>query len=133
MTLRPAIAGTDRQELLRRIAQEEPVAPRRLDPAIPRELETIVLKAMAKEPAARYATSRELADDLRRFLEDKPIRAQRLLREHRGARKRGCMPYPFVALSNRPGNFACHAKCGLDRGGTRGNRCNRREVALVYD
>jgi WD40 repeat protein/serine/threonine protein kinase len=77
LTLRPAIVGTDRQELLRRLAQEEPIAPRRHDPAIPRELETILLKAMAKEQATRYATSRELADDLRRFLEDKPIRAQR--------------------------------------------------------
>ena len=77
LTLRPAIVGTDRQELLRRLAQEEPIAPRRHDPAIPRELETILLKAMAKEQATRYATARELADDLRRFLEDKPIRAQR--------------------------------------------------------
>ncbi len=55
-TLRPAVAGTDRQELLRRIAQEEPIAPRRLDLAIPRELETILLKAMAKEQTTRYAT-----------------------------------------------------------------------------
>ncbi len=77
LTLRRAIVGTDRQELLLRLVQEEPIAPRRHDPAIPRELETILLKAMAKEQATRYATSRELADDLRRFLEDKPIRAQR--------------------------------------------------------
>ena len=77
LTLRPAVEGTDRQELLRRIAQEEPIAPRRIDPAIPRELETIFLKAMAKEPGNRYATARDLADDLRRFLEDKPIRARR--------------------------------------------------------
>jgi serine/threonine protein kinase len=76
-TLRPAVAGTDRQELLRRIAQEEPIAPRRIDPAIPRELETIFLKAIAKEPRDRYATARDLADDLRRFLEDRPIRARR--------------------------------------------------------
>ena len=77
LTLRPAVAGTDRQELLRRIAQEEPIAPRRIDPAIPRELETIFLKAMAKEPVNRYATARDLADDLRRFLADRPIRARR--------------------------------------------------------
>jgi len=53
------------------------VAPRRIDPGIPRELETILINAMAKEPASRYATARDLADDLRHFLEDKPIRAQR--------------------------------------------------------
>ena len=52
LTLRPAIEGSDRQELLRKIAQEEPTPPRKHNPAIPRELETILLKAMAKEPQA---------------------------------------------------------------------------------
>ena len=51
LTLEPAFAGRDRQEILRQIAFEEPRPPRRLDPAIPRDLETIVLKAMAKDPA----------------------------------------------------------------------------------
>jgi hypothetical protein len=77
LTLRHAFPGEDRQELLRQIAFEEPPAPRRLNKAIPVELETIVLKAIAKNPAARYATAQELADDLRRFLEDKPIKARR--------------------------------------------------------
>ena len=77
LTLRPAIEGDDRQELLRRIAEVEPVPPRRLDPAVPRDLETILLKAMAKDAADRYATAREMTDDLRRFLEDQPIRARR--------------------------------------------------------
>jgi tetratricopeptide (TPR) repeat protein len=77
LTLRPAFAGKDRQELLRQIAFEEPAPPRRLDRAIPAELETIVLKALEKGPADRYATAQELADDLRRFLEDRPIRARR--------------------------------------------------------
>jgi eukaryotic-like serine/threonine-protein kinase len=77
LTLTPAFPGDDRQQLLRQIADEEPVSPRRLNPAIPRELETIVLKAMAKEPGSRYATPRELADDLRCFLESKPKRARR--------------------------------------------------------
>ena len=77
LTARPAFDGHDRQELLRRIADEDPTPPRQLDPAIPRDLETIVLKAMAKEPEGRYATAQELADDLRRFLADEPIRARR--------------------------------------------------------
>src|SRR5262249_22092319 len=51
--------------------------PRRLNRAIPVELETIVLKAMAKNPAERYTTAQELADDLNGFLEGKPIRARR--------------------------------------------------------
>jgi serine/threonine protein kinase len=77
LTLRPAFDGRDRQELLRQIGLEEPTAPRRFNPSLPRDLETIVLKAMAKEPDDRYSTAEELANDLRRFLEDKPIRARR--------------------------------------------------------
>ena len=77
LTLEPAFAGTDRQELLRQIAFEEPKPPRRINRAIPAELETIVLKAMEKNPADRYATAKELADDLRRFLADEPILARR--------------------------------------------------------
>ena len=77
LTLKPVFDGHDRRELLRQIAQDEPVAPARLDPAIPRDLETIVLKAMDKDPERRYATAQELADDLGRFLEDKPVLARR--------------------------------------------------------
>jgi serine/threonine protein kinase len=77
LTLEPAFRGHDRQAVLRQIAFEEPRSPRGLNPMIPAELETIVLKAMAKEPEDRYATAQELADDLRCFLEDKPIRAKR--------------------------------------------------------
>lgn len=77
LTLRPAVDGKDRQEILQRIAFEEPAAPRSLNRAIPAELETIVLKAMAKELAERYATAKELADDLRRWLFDQPIQARR--------------------------------------------------------
>jgi WD40 repeat protein/serine/threonine protein kinase len=77
LTLKPAFPGRDRQELLRQIAFEEPKQPQKLNRAIPSELETIVLKAIAKNPAERYGTARDLADDLRRFLEDKPIRARR--------------------------------------------------------
>jgi serine/threonine protein kinase len=77
LTLRPAFGGTDRHELLRQVAFEEPVPPRRIDRAIPAELETIVLKALEKNPADRYATAQELADDLRRYLTNEPIRARR--------------------------------------------------------
>jgi tetratricopeptide (TPR) repeat protein len=77
LTLQPAFDGSDRQELLRQIAFEEPRPPRRLNKAIPAELETIVLKAMEKSPAERYATAQELAEDLERFLRDEPIRARR--------------------------------------------------------
>jgi tetratricopeptide (TPR) repeat protein len=91
LTLQPAFAGSDRQELLRQIAFEEPKRPRRINKSIPAELQTIVLKAMEKNPADRYATAKELADDLRRYLEDKPIRARRpslALRVRKWARRR---------------------------------------------
>src|SRR5262249_28052242 len=77
LTLEPVFGGTDRQELLRQIAFEEPRQPHRVNKAIPAELETIVLKALEKNPADRYATPQELADDLQRFVEDRPIQAQR--------------------------------------------------------
>jgi WD40 repeat protein/serine/threonine protein kinase len=76
LTLQPVFAGKDRQELLRQIAFEEPRRLRRLNRAIPAELETIVLKALEKSPRDRYATARELAEDLRRFLENRPIVAR---------------------------------------------------------
>jgi serine/threonine protein kinase len=74
---RPAVEGQDRQEILRKIAFEEPAPPRTSNNAIPADLETIVLKALAKEPAERYGTAQELADDLRCWLGDRPIRARR--------------------------------------------------------
>jgi serine/threonine protein kinase/tetratricopeptide (TPR) repeat protein len=77
LTLRPAYDGRDRQELLHQLTFEEPLPLRRLKAAVPRELETIVQKAMAKEPDDRYATAQELADDLQRFLDHKPILAKK--------------------------------------------------------
>jgi serine/threonine protein kinase/Tfp pilus assembly protein PilF len=86
LALHPAFAGRDRAEVLRRVVADEPVAPRRLNAAVPRELETVILKAMAKAPEDRYATAQELADDLQRFLDDRPIRARRPTWAQRGGR-----------------------------------------------
>jgi tetratricopeptide (TPR) repeat protein len=77
LTLQPAFAADDRQELLRQIASEDPVRPRRLERGIPSELEIIVLKALEKRPQDRYITAQELADDLQRWLRHEPIRARR--------------------------------------------------------
>jgi tetratricopeptide (TPR) repeat protein len=76
LTLKAAFPETDRRELLRQIADEDPRKPRSLNRSIPTELETIVLKAMEKEPAGRYPTAQDLADDLQRFLDHKPIAAR---------------------------------------------------------
>jgi eukaryotic-like serine/threonine-protein kinase len=77
LTLRPAVEGKDRQEVLNRIVQEEPATPRKLNRGIPVDLETIVLKAISKEPTNRYTTAKALAEDLRRYLADEPIQARR--------------------------------------------------------
>jgi serine/threonine protein kinase len=67
-----------RQLILHQVLHEDPRAPRRLNDKIPRDLETVCLRAMAKEPARRYATARDLADDLRRYLKGEPVRARRV-------------------------------------------------------
>jgi serine/threonine protein kinase/WD40 repeat protein/tetratricopeptide (TPR) repeat protein len=77
LTLRPAFEGDNRHRLIKRMLHEPPVSPRRLDPGIPRDLETVVLKCLARDPAERYAGAEALAEDLRRFLADRPIKARR--------------------------------------------------------
>ena len=77
LTLQPAFPGDDRRRLLRDLSEADPQPPRQLNRSIPIDLETIVAKATSKEPTARYATAQELADDLERFLDEKPIHAQR--------------------------------------------------------
>jgi tRNA A-37 threonylcarbamoyl transferase component Bud32 len=77
LTLRPPFDGRDRHALLQQIADDAPVAPRSIDPAIPTTLETVVLKGLRKDPADRYATAGELAADLGRFLARQPVLARR--------------------------------------------------------
>jgi len=72
--------------LLRQITLEDPRPLRRINKAIPVELETIVLKAMEKNAADRNATAQEMADDLRRFLDDRPIQARRPTLRHKFAK-----------------------------------------------
>jgi serine/threonine protein kinase len=76
-TGQPVVRAHDRASILKELAEQEPVAPSRLATKIPRDLETILLKSLAKEPSDRYATAQQLADDLTRFLEDKPLSARR--------------------------------------------------------
>ncbi len=97
LTLRPAFDESDRARLVHRIAREEPPRPRKLDPGIPRDLETVVLKAADKDPGRRYQSAEELADDLRRFLADQPVRARRTSPAERAWR--WCRRNPAVAAS----------------------------------
>jgi hypothetical protein len=77
LTLRPALEDNSRSSVIGKITHSEPPRPRKLNPAIPPDLETIVLKAIAREPRDRYSTAGELARDLECFLEDRPIQARR--------------------------------------------------------
>ncbi len=77
LTLNAPFGELSPSELLRHVNEEQPIRPRKLAPTLPRDLETIVLKAIAREPAHRYPSAGALAADLNRFLEDRPILARR--------------------------------------------------------
>ena len=76
LTLRPAFGEHDQARLIDQITHEPPKPPRQYDRRIPRDLETLVQKALAKDPKDRFATAGELAGELRRYLESRPIRSR---------------------------------------------------------
>ncbi len=100
-TLRSGFESPDRLELVEQIKTEEPPRPRSLDGRIPRDLETIVLKAIEKDPKARYHSAEAMGEDLRRFLADEPIVARPVLFWERGlkwARRRPGLAASFVLV-----------------------------------
>jgi WD40 repeat protein/tetratricopeptide (TPR) repeat protein len=86
LALRPAFDENDRNKLLKQVMAAEPPRLRKLDPGIPRDLATIVHKAIDRDPARRYTSAGALADDLGRFLRDEPIHARQTSGAERLAR-----------------------------------------------
>jgi serine/threonine-protein kinase len=86
LTLRQPHGAVSRPELLRAVLEDEPPAVRKVNPTVPAELEVIAHKAMAKAPADRYASAAALGEDLRRWLEDRPIAARPLPLRHKALR-----------------------------------------------
>ena len=91
----PPFAGATRHETIRLVVQSEVVSPRRLRSSIPRDLETICLKCLERDPCRRYASAGSLAADLALFLDGRPIRSRRVRAAERGAR--WCRRNPLVA------------------------------------
>ena len=78
LTLKAAFASDDRLKLIELIRQTEAPSPRSIDGRIPLDLETIVMKAIDKDPKGRYQSADEMVDDLQRFVNDEPIKASAL-------------------------------------------------------
>jgi serine/threonine protein kinase/tetratricopeptide (TPR) repeat protein len=95
LTGRPPFRADSPLQTLKQVVEAEPARPRLLNPAVPRDLETVCLKSLHKEPSGRYATAQALADDLRRFVNGQPVQARRI-----GALGRGwrwCRRNPTMA------------------------------------
>ena len=108
LTGRPPFVGASFLDALAQVVRDDPIAPSRLQPRLPRDLETISLKCLNKDPGRRYPTAAELADDLHRYLAGEPVRARpigTIGRSARWVRRR-----PAVALLLALGAIGCRRR-----------------------
>jgi len=132
LALRPAFDESDRASLIRQVTQEDPPRLRRLNRAVPLDLETIVHKAMAREPGQRYTTAADLAEDLNRFIAGEPIVARPVLlweRAWKWAKRRpaiaaliGVLHVAFLALLATGVVSYIQIRYALDRANDEKNR-----------
>ena len=99
LALRPAYDETDRARLIRLVTAGDPPRLRELDRQVPRDLETVIHKAIERDPGHRYQTAALLAEDLKRFIEDRPIRARRIGEAEKFARWCRRNPVPAGLLA----------------------------------
>jgi serine/threonine protein kinase/WD40 repeat protein len=129
LAFRPAFDEKERGRLVKQVTGEAPPPLRRLNSEVPRDLETIVQKAIEREPSHRYASASELADDLRRFVDDLPIRARRASVAERLARWGRRNP-ALAALSGAVALLALVVICGLWYGKESARRALKVQTAL---
>ncbi|XZE52262.1 protein kinase domain-containing protein [Planctomycetaceae bacterium SH139] len=96
LTGRPPFQAANPLDTLLQVLEKEPVPPRQLAPKVPRDIETIALKALEKDPKRRYQTAQEMADDLRCFLAGEPIRARSITAVERAWRS--AKRHPVVSV-----------------------------------
>jgi eukaryotic-like serine/threonine-protein kinase len=127
LTGRPAVPGTDKVEILRQITDIDPIPVRRLNRSVPRDLETVVHKCLRKEAIDRYASAKELADDLRRFVNSEPVKARPVGSLGRLTRWR--RRNPGLAVSISVAAVALLAVTGLSAGWAMRERDNAQELS----
>jgi serine/threonine protein kinase len=101
LTGRPPFKGATAMDTVLQVVNDEPVPPRRLQPKVPHDLETVCLKCLCKEPAMRYASAEALADDLHRFQQGEPIKARPISTWESGRKwvRRRPAPTALIAVS----------------------------------
>jgi serine/threonine protein kinase len=113
LTGRPPFQADSRSATIQLVLHEEPEPPGRLQPDVPRDLETVCLKCLEKEPARRYASAADLADDLGRFLENRPVTAVPAGATERLTRIAARDGYQILSEVGRgPGGIVYHAHYG---------------------
>ncbi len=117
LTGRPPFTGSTLTYLLDAVRRDDPVPPRKLNPSIPKDLDTLCLACLAKDPARRYKTAEDLAEDCRRFLAGEPLRAKPPGPAERGVRwaKRRPVRAAILALAILLGSGAAYRYLGPAR------------------